>query len=40
MKHLGLSLLVLSSVIACSEKKDDESSDSGPVTSAIFRVLK
>lgn len=29
MKYLGLSLLVFSSVIACSEKKDDKDSDSG-----------
>jgi hypothetical protein len=29
MKQLGISLLLLSSVIACGEKKDDESSDFG-----------
>lgn len=34
MKHLGLSLLVLSSIIACSEKKEDESSDSGTTITA------
>lgn len=34
MKHLGISLFLLSSLIACSEKKEDENSDSGTTISA------